>query len=131
MSPCVRAGLPLDEALSRAAPATGCRASERAALAAASLASSGAPIDEVTNALLLPPAVRARLALAATRAPDAFADALGPLADDCARRYRDALDRRMRWFQPMATLFAGAIVMAQLFGIFAMLALVRSQVPTW
>ena len=131
LEPGVRAGMPLHEALRRAAPAAGCRASTKAALAAARLAEAAAPLDEVVGALLLPAIIRARLALAATRAPDALADAVRVLAEDCARRYHDALDTRMRWLQPAATLCVGAIVMTQLLSIFAILELVRRQVPTW
>ncbi len=131
LEPCIRAGMPLHEALGRAAEAASCRAVTRSALAASARATEGAPVDDVANALHLPAAVRARFALAATRAPDRFADAIGGLADDCARRYRDALDTRMRWFQPLATLFVGALVLSQLAGIFAMLEIVRREAMPW
>jgi type II secretory pathway component PulF len=131
LEPCVRAGMPLHEALGRAAEAASCRAVTKSALAAAARADEAARVDDVANALLLPASIRARFALAATRAPDRFADAIGGLADDCARRYRDALDARMRWFQPLATLFVGALVLSQLAGIFAMLEIVRREAMPW
>jgi len=65
------------------------------------------------------------------RAPDAFADTLQTLAGECADRYRAALEARMRWLQPVLTVFVGALVLSQLVGIFAMLEIVRRQVPTW
>lgn len=131
LEPCVRAGMPLHEALGRAADAASCRALTKSARAAAVSAEDGSPVDEVAGLLLLPASVRARFALAATRAPDRFADAIGGLADDCTRRYRDALDARMRWFHPAATLFVGALVFSQLFAIFTMIELVRREAAPW
>src|SRR5207247_1230771 len=121
----------LDEALRRCADAAGCRAVTASSIAAATRAREGASIDETAGALLLPAAVRARFALAATRAPDEFADALRDLAAGCAQRYQDAIDARMRWFQPLAVVFVGSLVLTQFAGIFAFLEAVRRQASPW
>ena len=127
----VRSAMPLHEALRIAAPAAACAAVSKSALAAAALCDAGAPLDEVAAALLLPPAVRARFALAATRSPDGFADALGPLAEDCAARYHAALEARMRLIHPAATVFVAAIVFTQILALFTLLAALRQTIPTW
>jgi general secretion pathway protein F/type IV pilus assembly protein PilC len=126
-----RSAVPLHEALRAAAPSAGCRPVSKSAQRAAALARDGAGIEDVAAALILPASVRARFALAATRAPGEFADTLQTLAGECAERYRNALDTRMRWLQPVLTVFVGALVLSQLVGIFAMLEIVRRQVPPW
>jgi type II secretory pathway component PulF len=131
MEPTVRAGLPLHESLAQSADAAGCPAVSDGAADAAARASAGAPIDDVAAALCAPASVRARFALAATRPPAEFAEALRALAADCAARHRDVLDARLRWVQPAATVLVGAIVLTQLLGVFAFLAAVRHAVPAW
>jgi type II secretory pathway component PulF len=126
-----RSGLPLHDGLRQAASSAGCTAVTNAAIRAARCAEDGAPIDEVADALLLPPSIRARFALAAARSPAAFSDTLSTLASDCAARYQAAIEARMRLVQPALTLFAAALVFTQFAAIFEMLQAARSCVPLW
>jgi type II secretory pathway component PulF len=131
LDPCLRAEMPLHEALRRAAPAAGCRAVTKSALVAAERAERGASIEDVASAMLLPVGVRARFVLAASRAPAAFADAVGGLAAECAERYRNALDVRARVLHLTTTTLVGALVLTQLLGVFTMLEAVRRGISPW
>jgi type II secretory pathway component PulF len=99
LAPHVAAGMPLPEALRRAAPACGNAAMAAGARDAARELEAGADPSRALPEIPLPRFAHARLPLAGDYAA---------LADECALRYRDRAERALRWALPVALLVLGA-----------------------
>jgi type II secretory pathway component PulF len=99
LAPHVAAGLPLPEALRRAAPACGNAAMAAGARDAARELEAGADPSRALPEIPLPRFARARMLLAGDYAA---------LADECALRYRDRAERALRWAVPLALFVLGA-----------------------
>lgn len=99
-APHLAAGLPLPEALRRAAPACGNAAMAAGARDAARELEAGADPSRALPEIPLPRWARARLLLAGDYAA---------VAEECALRYRDRAERALRWALPLALLVLGAL----------------------
>jgi len=104
----LKAGLPMHQALRDAADASGRRAIAREARAAALLLEQGSGTEAAWRRIPLPAFVQER-AVAGTD--------LERLADECARRHRERVERWLRWSQPLSLALLAVAVWIQYAGL--------------
>lgn len=131
MAPQVRAGLALPESLRRSADAAGTARHARAAHAAARQLEAGAPLADVVGGLRWPAFVARRLAGAGSLDPGRLAQLLGGLADECARRYRERVERSLRWTYPVAIAAIGVLVALQLSAVMQVITYWQGAAYPW
>jgi len=119
VAPHVAAGLPLPEALRRAAPACGNAAMAAGARDAARELEAGADPSRALPEIPLPRWARARLLLTGDHAA---------VAEECALRYRDRAERALRWAVPFALLVLGACAAVLFADVMRFLAEVRGTI---
>ncbi|MHC4933109.1 MAG: type II secretion system F family protein [Planctomycetota bacterium] len=104
----LKAGLPMHQALRGAADASGLRAVARSARAAALLLEQGDAPETAWRRIPLPAFVQER-AVAGTE--------LERLAEECARRHRERVERWLRWSQPISLALLSVAIWMQYAGL--------------